>query len=382
MPRPRSIALLLVVAGGAAAAPPPSPRPPASSRAERLKAIQERKATLQRDLGRLRGQEKGLLGEVERLELEVRLRTEELRETQAVLQKAHEDMDTTLRRARELEAEVARARPVLAARARSLYKLGELSYLRLLLSVEHPSDLIRGYRLVSGLARRDRERIAAFRGDLASLEGTRTELEARTQEALRLRQELEKARRGLDADRRRKTSLLAEIVQKKETQAAYLQELEEAEGRLSQLIEGLATGDVSVPIAAFKGSLPWPVDGRVRTTFGRHRHPKFDTYTVSNGIEIDAREDTPVRAVHEGSVVFAERFRGYGMLVVLDHGGKHHSLYAHLAEATVVPGAHVSEGEVVGRVGSSGLEGAGLYFEIRHQSRPEDPLDWLGRPRR
>jgi septal ring factor EnvC (AmiA/AmiB activator) len=288
-------------------------------------------------------------------------------------------MDATVKRVNDLEAQVERERPVLSARARALYKLGELSYLRLLLSVEKPSDIFRGYRFVTALARRDNQRIAAFRADLKALAATRADLEARTREALTLREGRERARRALDADRRRKTALLTQIVEKKETHVAYLAELQEAEGRLSGLLEGMAGGDVSVPVAAFKGALPWPTAGHVRSTFGRHKHPKFDTYTVQNGIEIEARTDTPVVAVHEGAVVFAERFKGYGLMVVVDHGGKHLSLYAHLAEARVQAGQRVAAGDVIGTVGTA-LEGPGLYFEMRFQGRPEDPLEWLRPP--
>ena len=70
---------------------------------------------------------------------------------------------------------------------------------------------------------------------------------------------------------------------------------------------------------------------------------------------------------------------GYGLLVVVDHGSKHHSLYAHLTEARVTPGQRVAAGDVIGSVGTSGLEGPGLYFEIRSLGKPEDPLDWLRR---
>jgi septal ring factor EnvC (AmiA/AmiB activator) len=87
-----------------------------------------------------------------------------------------------------------------------------------------------------------------------------------------------------------------------------------------------------------------------------------------------------VGAVFDGTVVFADRFRGYGLMVVLDHGGKHHSLYAHLGETRVAVGQKVLAGEQLGQVGSSGLEGPGLYFEMRFQGRPEDPLDWLKKP--
>jgi septal ring factor EnvC (AmiA/AmiB activator) len=368
--------LLLGAAVAAAVAAPEGPAP----QDERLRKVQERRKALEKDLVRLRGQEKSLLGEVERLEVEVRLRGEELREIQIGLQRTQEQMEATVKRLGELEAQVERERPVLAARARALYKLGELSYLRLLLSVDRPSDIFRGYRFVTALARRDNQRIAAFRADLQTLAAVRVDLEARTREALALRESRERARRTLDADRRRKTALLTQIVEKKETHAAYLVELQEAEARLGDLLKGLAEGDVAIPVTVFKGSLPWPAAGRVRSNFGRHKHPKFDTYTIQNGIEIEARADAPVGAVHEGSVVFAERFKGYGLMVVVDHGGKHHSLYAHLGEARVQPGQRVAAGEVVGTVGATTLEGPGLYFEMRFQGRPQDPIEWLRAP--
>lgn len=381
-----SRALAAAVLAGAAAvafaqAPPPaSPTPAAASPGdERLRRIRARKDALVRDLAALRGQEKSLLGEVERLELEVRLRGEQLRETQAILQRTNEQMEAGARRARDLEARLAAERPLLAARARALYKLGELSYLRLLLAVERPSDAIRGYRFVSALARRDKERIAGFRADLAALAATRAELQAKAHQAAALRTDLARARSALDADRRKKTELLTSLVEKKEVNAAYLQELEEAEARLAALLAGSVHGEVSLPVAAFRGTLRWPVAGPVRAGFGRQKHPRFDTYTVHNGIEIAAAAETPVGAVHEGTVVFADHFRGYGLMVVVDHGDKHHTLYAHLAEARVAAGRHVAAGEIVGTVGSTALGGPGLYFEFRREGRPQDPLEWLDR---
>ena len=385
---PRAILAILMFAGAAhAQGPSTSPAPSASPAAterpsttdERLRRVRERKQSIERDVARLRGQERSLLADVERLELEVRLRSEQLRETQLVLHRASEQMDATLRRVRELDASVAQARPQLAARARALYKMGELSYVRMLLSVEQPADMLRGYRFVSALARRDREKMAALRANLATLAATRDDLQRKTREAMSLRAELDRARRALEADRQRKSELLTSIVEKKETHAAYLQELEEAEGKLGQLLSGLGAADIDVPITVFKGALPWPARGRVRVTFGRHKHPRFETYTLHNGIEIEAPVDTPVTAVHDGTVAFADQFLGYGLMVIIDHGGKNHTLYAHLAEARVRPGQHVSAGDVVGTVGASGVDGPGLYFEMRSQGKPQDPQEWLTR---
>jgi septal ring factor EnvC (AmiA/AmiB activator) len=349
-----------------AAGPAPQAAAGASSHSptidERLAHVQERRAALARDIERLRGEERGLLGDVEQLDLAVRLRAEELREVQLVLARTNTELDRTARRLRELTASLDKERPIVAARARALYKLGRLSYLRLLLSIESPAAMFQGYRYVTALARRDNDRIAAFRRDLATLGVTRDELAAKTREAQTLRAETDRKRRLLDEERTRKERFLTELVARKETQAAFLAELEEAETRL--------------PIVALKGSLPWPAQGEVRVGFGRRKHAKFDTYTLQNGIEIEAPQDSPVYAVHEGLVAFADHFLGYGLLVIVDHGGHHLSLYGRLGDASVKVGDRVTEGQRLGAVGPA-LYGSGLYFEIRSQGKPEDPLDWL-----
>ncbi len=385
-------ALLLALA---VAAPPPSPVPPAAAPAadapaaaarrpetdqQRLERVRERRAALEKELARLRGEEKSLLGDVERLELELRLRTEELTEIQLTLKKTRVELDATVLRVGRLEASLAAARPALAAHARALYKLGEMSYLRLLLSIDRPSDFFRGYRFVSTLARRDNAQVASFRADLERLTREKATLEQRTRESIDLRNRLAATRRELDAQRARKTALLTSLVEKKELNAAYLDELAQAEARLQQMLGGLGGEDVAVPMAAFRGALPWPVDGRVVAGFGRRKHPRFDTYTVRNGIEIEAGPDSPVRAVHAGRVVFADRFLGYGLMVVVDHGGKHHSLYAQLSEVAVAVGQEVEAGTVLGTTGDGGEDAPGLYFEVRYQGKAEDPLDWLKRP--
>jgi len=372
------VSLVLACLLAAAAQAPVSSPAPSPPNDDRLRRVQERRQALERELNRLRGEEKSLLGEVEQLEVLVRLRSTELRELQVELQRNQAQLEATGRRVRDLETSVEATRPQLAAHARALYKLGELSYLRLLLSVDRPSDFFRGYRFVSALARRDNERMASFRADLDALSAERAELERRTKEGTALRGQLETARVGLEAQRQRKTELLTSIVEKKEMHAAYVAELEQAEGQLRGLLEGLGEGEVAVPVSAFRGSLAWPAAGGVRSAFGRHKHPRFDTYTVQNGIEIDAPPDSAVRAVYEGTVVFADRFRGYGLMVVVDHGGKHHSLYAHLGDTAVEVGQKLAAGDLLGTVGpGAGAEGSGLYFEMRFQGRPEDPLEWL-----
>jgi len=377
--KPALLSLLLVAA--AQEAQPPKPvAPAAADEAQRLQRVRERRAALEQELTRMRGEEKSLLGEVERIELELALRSDELTLTQIELRRTRVQLDATVARVAGLERSLAEARPALARHARALYELGDTSYLRLLLSIDRPSDFFRGYRLITTLARRDNARVASFRAGLAALGAEKAALEERTRESLALRNRLAATRRELGIQRSRKTELLTSLVERKELNAAYVDELAQAESRLTLLLEGLGGGDVEVPLGAFRGSLPWPVEGPVRAGFGRRKHPRFDTYTVHNGVEIEAAPDAPVRAVHGGRVVFAERFRGYGLMVVVDHGGKHHSLYAQLGAVQVAPGQVVETGTVLGTADPAGADGPGVYFEMRYQGRPEDPEGWLAKP--
>ena len=171
-------ALLLALLALQSAVPSPSPPPSVSGPPEgapsvspapageaptipegedRLRQVRERREALSRELERLRGEERSLLGDVERLELEVRLRGEELREIRIGLQRTQTQMDVTVRRVRDLQKSLDAARPLLSSHARALYKLGELSYLRLLLSVDRPSDFFRGYRFVTFRNARSRD---------------------------------------------------------------------------------------------------------------------------------------------------------------------------------------------------------------------------------
>jgi len=127
--------------------------------------------------------------------------------------------------------------------------------------------------------------------------------------------------------------------------------------------------------ATVRGQLAWPTSGRVVSLFGRQKHPKFDTYVYRNGIQIAPSSDRTVHAVYAGKVVYAGPLRGYGEVVILDHGRGDYSVYGRLDPLHVALGDQVRENRPIGQVIDAGVEN--LYFEIRHQGRPEDPLVWL-----
>ncbi|MBI3326633.1 MAG: peptidoglycan DD-metalloendopeptidase family protein, partial [Nitrospinae bacterium] len=130
--------------------------------------------------------------------------------------------------------------------------------------------------------------------------------------------------------------------------------------------------------ARLRGKLSWPLDGKLIVSYGKTKHPVFHTYTFNKGIGISAPHGSDFRVVEAGEVLHADWFKGYGNLLIVDHGDSYYSLYAHAAELLVQVGDRVKRQQKVGRTGESGsLQVPALYFEIRHHGKPENPLEWL-----
>jgi septal ring factor EnvC (AmiA/AmiB activator) len=175
-------------------------------------------------------------------------------------------------------------------------------------------------------------------------------------------------------------ALIAQIDARRDLNAQLAGELQVAQERLQQRL-GSAGGDravesVAVPIAPFRGSLEWPVDGRISSRFGRRTGP-FGAATVLNGVEIAAPEGTAVRALYAGTVSYADAFTGFGNLVIVDHGGDIYSLYGYLASIGVPRGTVVDSRSEIGSVGTAPTGQAALYLEIRVDGRSVDPVQWL-----
>jgi septal ring factor EnvC (AmiA/AmiB activator) len=128
-----------------------------------------------------------------------------------------------------------------------------------------------------------------------------------------------------------------------------------------------------------QGRYDWPVTGALLTHFGREVSSRFGTLIAHNGVEITTPERTPVKAVRDGKVAFARAFTGFGQLVIVDHGEKAFSLYGHLSSLAVQQGEAVTRGQVVGTTGVTPTGAPALYFELRIDGKPVDPVIWLHR---
>jgi septal ring factor EnvC (AmiA/AmiB activator) len=377
MPLPVAAALLL--ASSLAAQAPEQDRAQAEALSKRAA---ERLAALQKESEALVKQEQTLLVELRKLEVERQIKVEELAGIEREVASVQQQLQRATERAQALKSDAQRQEPDLERRLVQLYKMGRVGYWRMLLDVSDVRDLGRAYRTASALNRIDRDRVEEHKRTLAALSQERAVLEKRSRELQVLQTRGREARAAVDRAVAAHSTLVASIDARRDLNARLTGELEEAQSRLQSSIHQMAAGKsvpaLGLPLAPFRGALPWPADGVLTQRFGRT--DRNGIIMLRNGIELSLAENRPVHAVHEGTVAFADQFSGYANLVIVDHGERNYSLYGHLNSLSVRKGDRVDASTVVGLTGRNPAGNPSLYFELRIDGKAVDPLQWLKRP--
>ncbi|MHB1397584.1 MAG: murein hydrolase activator EnvC family protein [Trichloromonadaceae bacterium] len=291
------------------------------------------------------------------------------------------DITAQEEQARRLKAEIAAQEALVRRRLAALYKGGETGLLRILFSSGSPARMAEDHDYFGRMIRRDRELIASFRQKLIESEQTATKLAQLQAEHKNLLERRKGEEQALKKAQRLKEDVLGQVRREQVSLADRLKELKERAARMSGLLKKLesekprAYSGSPTQFSGQKGRLPWPAKGPLRVRFGSGVHPELGTQHDSHGIEIGIDGEQPMTAVWKGQVIYANAFKGYGNLMILDHGNKYYTLYAQASRLVKKVGDAVGQGEVVGY---SGFEGnRTVYFEIRHRGTPLDPGAWL-----
>lgn len=335
--------------------------------AERLRALHD-------EADRLASEERSVLIDLRRLEVTREIRAEELRQAEADAAQVATELATLDHQIATLEQQARDDIPDLRARLVSLYKLGSGRYVRLLLSTTDMRRIGQASRLVAVLSDQDQLRLAAYSRRLEELTSSRRALQERRMQLTALRAQAQRARLAAENAVAARNALVREIDQRRDLNAQLAGELMTAQQKLQSAVGDIASGtSPSLPIGPFRGDLDWPVTGTIRQRFGGTDGRRG----ISNGIDIAAAEGLPVEAIHDGTVAFADTFTGFGRLVIVDHGGQTFSLYGNLRDLAVTRGDRVQRGAAIGSAGVAATGATGLYFELRVDGRPVDPLQWL-----
>lgn len=268
-----------------------------------------------------------------------------------------------------------------------------------LLSGEDIAQTMRIERYLGDISDYDYGLIKKYRAELQVMAEKESGLKQLFADLKTEEKSLSKLEAALKDKKKERESLLADVRKEKGVFENMIKEMKDTSGRLLAIIreterqERLARKRRSAKTAPgareeepeddsgfsrLKGKLLWPVTGRVVMQYGTQMDPIFNLPVFRSGVHIKADMDAPVKAVHEGRVVFADYFKGYGQLIIISHGGGYHSLYGNLAKIFSKNGAIINNQQVIGEVGESSTLGtSGLYFEIRYKGKPLDPQQWL-----
>jgi len=356
--------------------------------AQSLPEVQQRLAEERVAAQKLAAREGTVLGRLADFERQIEVETRALRAAEARLRAAGERLAAAEENARKAQDQLDRAAEGMRPRLLARYKAGREGYVRILLGASSITDLLRRSRLLNALLRADLESLTVLRDHSRAAKAARKEVAvALGEEDLSVKAEAER-RAALQRRVDEQKILLSSIQGERGLHDQTVHELEEAEKELASKLAEIGSRDPGVPrkgsIRRSRGKLPFPVEqGRIEVRFGRAIDPRFGTVTLQTGIDVRAPLGAPVRAVWSGKVAHAGWFRGFGNLLIVDHGSGMFSLMAHLDQLHKALGEPVKAGEQVGTVGETGsLKGPYLYFELRDGQRPLDPERWLRRSRR
>ena len=308
----------------------------------------------------------------------------DIEQTRRQLQNEQKQLDDLQQQQQQLQKKQNRHQQNLQQQIRKSYEVGQNQALKLWLSQDNPGATQRTLRYYDYLNKARVEAIDVITVDLARLNNIKLDIVDQKKRLTKTEFGLQQQQRQLQQQRQQQKDVIAKLQRDMSSNEQVLKQKAADQLRLQTLlaeVRNLISSSRNKldekPFSEMRGRLPTPVKGPVLNAFGQKTPASRSRW---QGWQIAAKDGQSVTAVHHGQVVFADWLRGFGLLLILDHGDDYLTLYAHNQTLFFEPGTWVSQGDVIAEIGrSGGLTDARLYFEIRHQGQPQDPANWLTR---
>ena len=353
---------------------------------EEFKKIQEQLQAQKKKLTETLLRESSVLDELDNVNIKLSNVEAALRKYRKILKQTESEIETVNRGIAETRESLAKQKDWLARKLRIMQRYGYAGdMVMVLMSAEDVPHMMRVWKYMENLTRYEHNVLANYRANLRALDEKsgkllllKAELEKNTEKVMTKEKEM-------GEKKREKELILSSVRTEKDARRKMISELKETSQRLLDIIrESSRTDDYAAEgFGRLKGKLFWPAEGKIAIPYGSQKDPQFDTPVFRNGIHIRTDDSADTRSVYTGKVIFAEWFKGFGQLVIINHGSGYHTLYGNLSEIFSRVGDIIKENQIIGKVGTSGILNApGLYFEIRYKGKPLDPVQWLTRKRR
>ncbi len=353
----------------------------AAEKAAELEALRARMYTLQKELESNQSRKSSAERKLRDVEKKISKTSYELRRIGSALEANRRQLADLKDRQNEQALVLQKQRRHIASEARVAYAMGRQQQVKLLLNQEQPSVAGRMLTYFGYFSRARMVQIDSIHATMEALRETEASIQGKTRILGGLHDRRQSASERLREKKQARKQVLVQINSELQNQSGELRRLGENEKQLQKLLASLQEllADIPAelsqqPFRSLKGKLHWPARGRLTARFGNRRG---SSGLVWQGVMISAPEGTRVRAVSQGRVAFADWMRGFGLLLIIDHGEGYMSLYGHNQALYKEVGEWVDTGEVVATLGTSGGQTrSGLYFELRHNGRPVNPVRW------
>jgi murein hydrolase activator len=346
-----------------------------------LKALRKKIAQQENAISKVGKKESVVLKKLQKIGSQLKLKKRELEIYKWNFKNNQKKISSLEPRLNKAEQKIKSHKKILGLRLRSIYKEGPMFPLRVAFSSNNVTDLMQRLKYMDLIAQQDSQLLQEYLTQLEQIKQDKSSLYAVRAKLVNLKKNTVSKKKEIEKAKNEKSVYLKKIKRKKNLSVKVRKELLAATNNLNKLIDKLLVKLVSgegLDISDKKGRLKLPLKGRILNKFGRKRVKEYESYIVYNGINVRARRGTPVQTVFDGKVLYTGELEGYGNLVIVGHGKEYHSLYGHLESIKVTANKVVKTGEVIGLSGDSGsLEGETLYFELRKNGKPIEPVRWF-----
>jgi len=351
---------------------------------KQLKELKKTIGKLNNWIGKAEGKKAALQKELRKSEQQISRITKDIHQVQKELSSAQKSLKTLQKRKKTLELDLKNQQSYLKKQIVTAYSLGRQPAIKVLLNLEDPQKIDRTLAYYDYFNKARAKQIKSYRTTINELSNTRTAIDHENDVLIKSRSQLVSSKSELKQSQRFRKRTLAKLNSSIKGKSKELDKLTKDQKRLEVLLKevekaiaNLKLPEDSRPFSQLKSKLPWPTRGKVTKHYGsRLANGKLRR----NGLIIETKGSTHVSAIHYGRVVFSDWIGGFGLMTIVDHSGGYLSLYGHNKSLLKDVGDWVHTGEAIAYSGNSGgQQRTGLYFEIRKNGSPQNPLTWLKR---
>ncbi|MCP4221176.1 MAG: peptidoglycan DD-metalloendopeptidase family protein [bacterium] len=331
-------------------------------------------------LAKLKQEKKSLLNDIYKIELHYDKEVIETNKIELQMRDTREKIQVKETEKSDLEIQVRQSMKKLKKVLRILYKVGGNTYLKLFIRVNSVDQLYKNYRYFLSLINFKSDEITKIKSDIRQLDTIRHQLDTQYKNLGNLKKEQAVKMKNIKRLKGDKVRLVKKINSDGRQYRQLIEEMKYEAARLNEVILGkkVKSSLRDIKLNRLKGRLKWPINGKVISRFEKEKSTRFNTYVNNEGIKIRPSSSDNIKAVYSGDVIFAEYYKGYGNLIILQHSRDLYTLYGHCKGFKKKKGDPVIKDEVIAVAGDTGSTyGKSLYFAIRIDLNFRDPLLWL-----